>query len=450
MSRVILLNLPIQYYIQKNFPSHNSYNPPLGLLSIGTWLEMNGIEAEVIDLCCERINTDQLLSRINQSNPILIGITVYTENVEMGLKMSRLLKKTFPNIKILLGGPHATLAYKDCISSPDVDFVSRKEGESSFLELAIAIESNQGRIKYEQIEGIVFKKDEQEVVNKLANPIEDLDLLPLLKRELAGPIKKAEMINIYSSRGCPGRCIYCAATAISGATYRVRDIRNVYMECVLLCKITKVELGQIYIVDDTFTAIRSRVSMFSYLIKKYNLSVKWSCESRVDVVTDDLLKIMSDAGCISIQYGIESGSQEVLDKIKKGISLDKAKEVIDSTYKHHMIPLLSFILGHYCDTKETMEQTVQFISEIANKYKAEIAVSYNTPFPGTWQYTHKDEIGLKLEAKSYSSLTLLNPVVSTDNFTLNDQRIAYGKVHDKLGYFSAIKSTVTNYVKGKE
>ena len=103
-----------------------------------------------------------------------------------------------------------------------------------------------------------------------------------------------------------------------------------------------------------------------------------------------------------------------------------------------MLPLLSFMIGHYCDTKETIQQTIDFINEICSKYPAEVALSYNTPFPGTWQYTHREELGLKMRTENYSVLTLLNPVVETSNFTVNDLRIAYGRAYQNIARFTSL------------
>lgn len=447
MSKVLLINLPIQYYLQKDFARENAYNPSLGLLAIGSWLDLNGYEVEVLDLCYIRLNKQDLLKKIGNSKPLLIGISVYTENVDMGLSTAKLIKEEYPEVKIILGGAHATLAYQDCIASPHVDFVSRKEGESSFLELVIAIESNEQRIRYDQIKGIVYRKNDSVVVNKLARPIEDLDLLPIQKRELADASRYNKTINISTSRGCPGRCIYCAATTIAGATYRVRSVENVFLEIVLIKHIFGDKVKMIYMVDDTFTAIKSRVTSFIGFIHRYDLNLEWHCESRVDVMTPELLEQMSKAGCKAIQYGIESGSQEVLNKIQKGIDLEHARKIIDATCENHILPLLSFMIGHYCDTKETMQQTIDFINEICSKYPAEVALSYNTPFPGTWQYTHREELGLKLRTNNYSALTLLNPVVETDNFTVNDLRIAYGKAYQNIARFTSLNLWMEKHTK---
>lgn len=438
MNRIMLINFPIQAYVQKDFSLDSGYNPSLGIISLGTWLELNGYKPIVIDLSFIKLSVKELLEKIADESPAIIGMSVYTENIDMVVATSKLIKESFPDVKIVLGGPHPSLVPEEAISSEYVDFVVRKEGEAVLLELAEAITTNQKLIKFEDIDGLVFKREGKIISNKLRKPISDLDILPIPKRELIGMDKYNVLVCISTSRGCPGKCIYCSATALSGATYRTRYVDNVFLEIVMLNALLKKDPLNVYIVDDTFTAFPERVIKFVELIKYYNPNIKWQCESRVDVMNEELIDQMASAKCVAIQYGIESGSQKVLDSINKGIDLEHAKKIIDYSYKKNIIPVLSFMLGHYCDTKETMQETVDFIKEMHGKYKSEIALSFNTPFPGTWQYTHQDKIGLRIKAKSYKMYSLLDPIVETDEFTINDQRRYFYDAIKYLAHFTRL------------
>jgi len=444
MNNILLLHLPILNYIQKDFVNEESgYNPSLGILALGTYLELNGYEPIVIDMCYVKIKVMELVELITKLKPLFIGISVYTENFDQAVKLSRELKKGLGDIKIVFGGPHPTLQPLECIDKKEVDFVIMKEGEAIILELAEAVRTNEKSIKFSQINGLLYRQKETVVRNAPKKYITDLDLLPIIKRELADINKYGGYINISTSRGCPGRCIYCSATALSGATYRVRSESSIFLEMLLLKIIFKNKLLKIYIVDDTFTAIPERLSRFMDLIFKYKLKVKWQCESRVDSLNEELLAKMHEAGCIAIQYGIESGSQEVLDKLKKGIVLEKAKEIIECTFRNKIVICLSFMLGHYCDTKETMWETAYFIKELFEKYKPELAVSYNTPFPGTWQYAHRNELGMRMVSDSYNKFTLLNPIVETDNFTIEDQREIFFFCRPYIGFHERMERIMT-------
>lgn len=439
MSKVMLLHLPILNYIQKDFVDEESgYNPSLGIMALGTYLELNGYKPIVIDMCYDRMKVSELIDRIKLEKPILIGLSVYTENFYQALKLSRIIKKEVPDIKIVFGGPHPTLQPNECIENEEVDFVIMKEGESTILELMEALGSGEKTIRYEQIPGLLFKRENVVVKNVLRKHILDLNLLPIIKRELADIHRYGGFVNISTSRGCPGRCIYCSATSLSGATYRTRNEYSIFMEMLLLKIMFGNKILKIYIVDDTFTAIPNRITKFLDLIFYYDLEVHWQCESRIDVMDEELLYRMHKAGCIAIQYGIESGSQEVLNKLKKGIDLEQAKKIIEITHKNRIVTCLSFMLGHYCDTKETMWQTAYFIQELFHKYRAELAVSFNTPFPGTWQFIHRDKLGMRLVTNSYNRYSLLEPIVETDNFTIEDQREVFFFCKKFIGYHESL------------
>lgn len=439
MSKIMLLQLPILNYLQKDYvDSDDGYNPSLGLLALGTYLELNGHESIVIDMCYQRLVVSQLLERIRTEAPILIGISVYTENFIHGKTLSKIIKEKFPHIKIAMGGAHATLQPMESIECEFVDFVIMNEGEATLLELVEAVSSHERSIKYEQIPGLYFKRDNEIAKNPPRKKIQDLDELPILKRELADISRYSGYVNISTSRGCPGKCIYCAATALSGASYRTRSEYSIYLEMVMLKKLIGDKLTKIYIVDDTFTAIPKRIDKFIDLIEKHELGLYWQCESRIDVMTEELLKRMKKAGCLAIQYGIESGSQEVLDKIKKKIDLEYAKKIIQCTYDNQIIPCLSFMIGHFCDTKATMWETAHFLEEMYNKYRAELALSFNTPFPGTWQYTHREHLGMKITTPLYTRYTLVEPIVETDNFTIDDQREIFCYCSRYMGHHERI------------
>lgn len=439
-NKIILLHLPIMNYIQKDFINEEGgYNPSLGIMALGTYLELNGYEPIVIDMCYERMKIRELIEKIQGIDPLFIGISVYTENFNQAIKLTQQLKSNIKGIKIALGGPHPTLQPMECIEKDTVDFVIMREGESIILELAEAIRTGERLIKYEDIRGLVFKRGGRSIKNKYKHFISDLDLLPIIKRELADAARYGGYINISTSRGCPGRCIYCSATTLSGASYRVRSEYSIYLEMLLIKNIWSEKLFKIYIVDDTFTAIPERLNNFMDLIERFDFKINWQCESRIDVMNELLLERMHKSGCIAVQYGIESGSQEVLDKLRKGINLDRAIEIIDATYKNNIIPCLSFMLGHYCDTKETMWQTAYLIKQLFEKYKAEIAVSYNTPFPGTFQYIKSKELGMNILTNSYEKYTLLDPIVETKNFTVDDQREVFYFCSKYVGHYDAIE-----------
>lgn len=430
-NKILLINLPVANSIKedaydelvKNF----GFNPSFSLLTLGTMLELNGYEPVLLDFCYQNFTASELISTIKASNPVFIGISAFTENMHLAIKTAKVIKSQFRDIRIVAGGPHPTLMPDEIINSEYIDFVIRKEGEATLVELAEAISSNEEAISYDEITGLIYKRNGIVKKNKLRPVISDLDIMPILKRELLDINKYSGLINILTSRGCPGSCVYCAAKVLSGSSYRARNIENVFLEIVLVKVLLKGRLTRIHIMDDTFTAIPQRVEKFVELLLKYDHKIIWRCQSRVDVMTEDLLDIIAKGNCKEILYGIESGSQVVLEKIRKNINIEYAKKIIGATYKRNMLPVISFILGHFCDTKETMEETYMFIKEVYEKYKPDIHLNFNTPYPGTWQYITREKLGMKLTTNKYKLFNGCTPIVETDNFTVNDQREIYFK-----------------------
>lgn len=396
-----------------------SYLPPLGVMSIATVLEMHGYNVEIIDQSIDFVSTEFIVDKINKLKPLYVGVSCYTENINECLNLCKYLKRK-TNVKIVIGGPHPTLCAEECIKSRAIDFLVIAEGEASNLEIAEALRTKEKLIHISDIKGILYNDiDRKHIKTEKRDNINNLDLLPIIKRNYIKKAFNTQYMAISSSRGCPGKCIYCAAPKMFGGKYRIREIENVYMETVLMLDLTKYE-KEIYYIDDTFTAIIKRVYRYIELIKTYNLKYKWRCESRVDVLSKniDIVKHMHEAGCQRMQYGIESGNQDVLNKIYKNMDLQKAKELIDYTIKLGINVATSFIFGHYCDNESTMTDTLELMIELHNKYgkRIEIFYSYNTPFPGTYQYDHIDELGMKLTIDSFEDLDMLHPVVETKNF----------------------------------
>lgn len=405
-----------------NVQAVNNYMPPLGLLSIANMLRFHGYDAQILDFSERTYETYEIASIIEETNPLYIAFSVYTENVGNVFKMCRYLKKSFPNIPIVVGGPHPTLDTEYCKRKRYVDFILIGDGEHNALELADALRTNQKLISFSKIQGLVYKDENEQYCQKTDRKfVANLDLLPIINRNYIEKCFKTNLPTIYSSRGCPGRCIYCAAPAMSGNKYRIRNIDHVFLESLYVIEVCK-EYFQIFYCDDTFTVFRNRLERFIELCSQPNIELAWRCESRVEALYrySDLLEGLKNAGCLRIQFGIESGNQEVLNKIHKGLILEQAYELIDKTVNTGIPVVTSFMFGHYCDTEETMNNTLKMMEYLKEKYHHSVEVAYglNTPFPGTYQYEHLSELGLELLVKDFAELDMYSPVVETKNFDL--------------------------------
>lgn len=423
MGKLVLIS---NYFETTKKNKLGNYMNPIGILSIATVAEQGGHACYVFDFNSKGITIKDVFNCIEENQPDLVAISAYTENIDYIFKFIRHIRKFSPKSRIVIGGPHATLEPDYCLKSKYVDFISINEGESTILELMEAIVSNEETIQYKDIPLLIENKHKEKSEHSNKYRIEDLDLLPFIKRSFI-PKQISDIDNIITSRGCPAKCIYCSAAALSGSKYRVRNVDNVYLEFLNII----IDTGRcVFIADDTFTAIRKRTLDFSRYIKLFKIdNAYWKCESRVDVVNEELIKIMKDSGCVGIQYGIESGSQEVLNSIRKNINLDRALEVIDMTNKEGISVVTSFMIGHFCDTKETLNKTKELIKYLKEKYLDDIVIflAFNTPFPGTWQYLNLKEIGMSMNFNAYKEMTLLNPLIQTENFTSNDLVKIYGE-----------------------
>lgn len=425
----------IIYFVKSNSDNEETarsvYIPPLGVMSISNVLRLNGYHVEVIDFSVRKIDTEELNNLIERLNPLYLAFSVYTENVDTFFAMAKFFKHKFQHIPILIGGPHATVDTQYCLKKRFVDFVMLRDGEQSSLELAEALRTNQKLISFDKIQGLIYLGEDRKFHEaKPPKNIENLDLLPIINRDFIPQSYEAPMPTLFSSRGCPGQCIYCAAVTMSGGKYRVRDIENVFLETLWLLDSSGKE-KEIFYIDDTFTVVYSRLKRYIELCDECKIKFIWRCESRVDAMmrSFDLLEGLKRAGCQRIQYGIESGNQEVLDKIKKQLNLEDALRTIEKTINVGIRVATSFMFAHYCDTMETMEDTLSFMERLKTQFmdSIDIAFGLNTPFPGTYQYEHREELGMELCVASYAELNMLDPVVKTNNFDLDAQRKFYAR-----------------------
>ena len=260
--------------------------------------------------------------------------------------------------------------------------------------------------------------------------IENLDNLPWAE------LDEIEMRSydikqlIITSRGCPGKCIYCASAALSGTRYRNRSAQNVFSEIHYKYSIK----GEKYFafLDDTFTANKKRLYQFCDYLKQANMNIIWRCDSRTDILSKEMIDKMQEVGCTSVHIGIESGSQDVINKINKHISLERSEELLAYMSQKGLQVMCSFIIGHHCDTHETIKETIDMALKFRKKYKATVGISINTPFPGTYLYNHMKDLGINLEIKNWSSFDLVQAVFSTPNITRAELQNYYYEIQSMV------------------
>jgi anaerobic magnesium-protoporphyrin IX monomethyl ester cyclase len=376
----------------------NDY-PPLGLAYLAAVLERDGHQVRVFDFGLDPDTPlEDDVRRTCAFDPHIVGITTMTSVYHSALETATLLK-AYLGRPIVIGGPHPTVYPNRVLAeSPVIDYVVRGEGEETTRDLVHALDG--GNRDLGMINGLTYRFRGEIVSNPDRALISDLDGLPFPARHLFDLERYGlctpegqPMATILSSRGCPYNCSYCFK-GIVGRTYRQRSPGNIIAE--LRQVIDQYGIRNFYFIDDLFTIDLRRLNVLMEQVIAEELHIRWQCLGRVDRVNAEILRKMYAAGCRRIHYGIESGNQEVLDRIGKGIQLEQIRQAVHWTQEAGIEAKGYFMLGLPGDTEETMEQTIDLAADLNLD---EAMFSLTTPFPGTrlWDELVKKKPGTEYD-----------------------------------------------------
>jgi radical SAM superfamily enzyme YgiQ (UPF0313 family) len=389
-------------------------------------LEKNQYQVDVIDCQVLKLSFEDFRNEISKCQPNIVGVTSSTLTYQSALKLVKIAKEACPNCITIAGGPHVTFwddkALKEC---PELDVVVRREGENTLLELVQRIEAGKG---YCDIIGITCRKDGKIVRNSDRPYIEDLDSLPFPARHLWPMERLREYENILylaTSRGCVYWCEFCATVRMHGRKYRMRSPKNVVDELEFLHRTYGV--SKFTFCDDAFTVDQPRIEALCTEILKRGLKIEWNCGTRVDMLTKELLVKMKEAGCISVWFGVESGSQQVLDAMKKGITLELTAKVFAWVRELGLKPVPNVILGFPGETKESAWKTIKFVEQISPDDVGFYNVA--TPFPGTPMYDLVKEKGW-LKVTDFDRYDTTKPIFETPWLSMKElEKLREGAFH---------------------
>lgn len=421
MKDIILINLPTNAWYKKEMAKGNAM-PPLGLMYIGTVLEENGYNVELLDFSVQSMEEQEFVNHIVTETPKVIGISTYNE-AWLALKViSKCIKRVLPECLVVAGGAFATFVYKDVLKESQVDIVSTGEGEYSILNICDSIIRNKSKL--DEISGVILKEKDGSIINHgIYKRIQDLDSLPYVNRSLIKRENYSIPYTISTARGCPGACIFCSSRSFWGKKIYMRSAENIIGEMLEIN--SKYNSNIFQISDDTFTASKKRAMEVCNYIINNDLNFLWGCESRADVITKDFARLLKRAGCNKIQIGLESADNEVLYALKKFVTIEQIEKALEILSDEGMYITLSFIVGHAFDTEKTIKKTVDFAIKAKEKYGAQPAVSVNTPFPGTSQYTDREKLGIKIYSQNWDDFRLDNPNISTNSLSLDQLRVIF-------------------------
>lgn len=379
--RVLLINPPYPF---EEFPA-----PPFGLLSLAAYLLENNIETVIEDYVAETYTPERLKKIIDTFKPDIAGATAVTMNVKKAVSILQQCREISPQIITVMGGPHASFDADALLSEKAADYIVRGEGEISFTGLIRNLEKGKTA---DSINGISFMRSGNIIHNPDQPPIADINILPFPARHLV-PLSKYRAlgfpINMITSKGCPHKCIFCAGHRMAGNRVRYYSTSRVVDEFEMLAGMG---FHQINIVDDLFTSNRKRCIEVCDEIIKRKIFHKWSAFARVDTVSADLLSRLKEAGCETLCFGIESGNQEILDRVKKRTTLLKCQSAVKLCMEAGIRPMASYILGLPGETEDTVSETIKFADNLGAGYGLHVLA----PFPGTEVREKAGNYGIKI------------------------------------------------------
>jgi len=406
--RVLLIQAPVSIR-----SPHAHLSPPLGLAYVAQYLLDQGHEVDFVDLNVAGLNPLRIQARLNRVRPQLVGISSHTETYPNALVIARLVKEHDPATAVIFGGPHASILPLDVLAEPDVDYVAVGEGEQTAAELVRALEDGAEPGALALIAGLGYRVDGVPTLNAPREPLGAADI-GRPARQLLSLEFYEDAYNVLAARGgCPYHCPFCSASHLWGGRRRMRPVADIMAEVDEV--IRDYGAQHVFFVDDILTLDRRWLAELMDAIEQHGGGFSWGCATRVDRVDDDMLRRMAETGCTGIQFGIESGAQEILDSVK-GIRKEDALEAVRCAVAAGINVVCSFMIPFPDDTEETLAQTEAFMRDI-RAAGGRLLVSYTTPFPGTMFYERAEELGLKILTRDWSLYDCKHVVMETKNLS---------------------------------
>ncbi len=360
--------------------------PPITLATAGAMLASHGHQVEILDCAAQDISRSDLLNRIHKGNYGLVAWSTATPSIRSDLALADEIRELSTDAKTAVLGIHVTARADSCLKQTRfLDVVIRNEPEASLAALADGLDQG-GDLAH--IPGISYKAGDARVCHNPPRPlIRDLDTLPFPAWHLLDleryklPLIGEKFLMLSPVRGCPFPCTFCTARTYYGKGLRRRSAPKMADE--IVHDMNSFGITHFFIWADTFTADRNYVMAFCREIRERGLNIRWTCNSRVDTVDQEILETMAEAGCWMISYGIESGSQKVLNETGKRITLNQSREAVNMANHAGIRVAGHFVLGFPGETRETLRQTLNF----ALSLDVEVAQFYcAVPFPGSPLY----------------------------------------------------------------
>ncbi len=361
-------------------------SPPLGLAYVAAYLEREGLRVRLLDAGVEGMTLQETAAAVVAARPAVLGIGATSNFFGNALDLARRVRAGLPEVFIVLGGPHGTSCADEVMEKDGFDAVVIGEGEVTAAELVAAVT---GSGDLSGVKGIVYR-DGDRVVRTPPRPLlADLDALPLPARHLLSLDKYVPQPNdgpylpkhaMISSRGCPYQCTFCDHGTY-GVTYRSFSPDRIAREMEEL--VHRYGARDIAFVDSLFMVSRERVRRIIAAMNRRNVDVHWTCTIRANVADRAILAEMKAAGCWRVRIGIESGSERILQAIRKEVELADIHAAVQVADELGLHPKAFFIIGHPTETRESVMESIDLACRLP---LTDITVQLNTPLPGAAQW----------------------------------------------------------------
>lgn len=393
---VLLVYLPVAFGMGRAYGL-----PPNGVFSLGAILKQHGYCVKVLDASIKGLTFQETLDQICEMKPGLVGISALTPHLPSMRRLVDTLNQQGFKDRIICGGPHFNNTREEFMLTNDVSYIMYGEAENALVEFCrrfFAGESMDGQ------PNLIWRPDGKEIVTNLPLPtIDDLDTLPFADLSLGDPTDYETMYgssnritSLLASRGCPYLCTFCDVFSIWGRKMRFRSAPSVMDE--IEYNLKTFGINEFVFKDSTFTLNYKWLDSLLDEMEKRRLPITWICNTRVDRVTYEMLVRMKKTGLTTISYGVESGSQRILDSLKKKITIPQIEEAFRLTAKVGLAASAYFMVGNPGETKETAQESLDLALRLPSTFTD---VSVTVAYPGTEMYQTALENGYLKDPKWY-------------------------------------------------
>jgi radical SAM superfamily enzyme YgiQ (UPF0313 family) len=388
--------------------------PPLGIAYLAGAVRDAGFAPSIIDAHALDLSNDQIVKKLAPTLPAAVGITTTTFNWPTVVDLAKKIRRAFPQIKIIVGGPHLSILHMPSMTQTAFDAAIIGEGERAVVELVKRIDAGDNLAG---VPGTIVREGERPVQTTAPNPIENLDTLPLPALDLL-PLHRYRaltlprpFVTMITSRGCPFKCRYCSQAYVGGV-YREHGAERVLTE--IRRAVTEFGAKEIVFFDETFAVNRRRLFTICETMIKEKIDVRWNIRTRGDILDEPMLRMMKKAGCHSLHIGIESGSDRIQKLMNKNLNLNDIAKTLGAAKRAGLETRGYFMIGFPGETRGEIEQTISLATRLPLDWAS---FTITVPHPGTDVFTEGAADG-KFDGDYW------------ENYTL-------GKVSEAPGYFTS-------------